>query len=365
MTLTELRPDVVTDHAVTGRSPWQLAWRRIVTDRVALASGLVVLALCALALAAPLIAAWNGHDPDEQFRDTGVTDEGLPVAPNGEFWFGTDRLGRDLFVRVLYAARVSLLVGVVATGMAALVGVVVGLLAGYYGGVVDTILPRAMDVVLSFPYLIFAIAVVSIAGPSLSATIGVIAFYSWAAIARIVRGQTLTLKEREYVEAARSMGAGDFRIMFVDILPNLLAPVIVLTTLLVPVAIVFESTLSYLGLGITPPTPSWGNLLSEAQGFYRVAWWYLSCPAVALLLTTLAFNLVGDGVRDAIDPRMERLFGRRRNARRKARGNAPGDARGDAHGDAPGDAPGDARGDAPGDARGSSRRERRRSRLEG
>ncbi|MCK2219364.1 ABC transporter permease [Actinomadura sp. ATCC 31491] len=322
MTLTELRPDIVTDRAIAGRSPWQLAWRRIRTDRVALVSGVVVLLLGALALAAPLIAAWNGHDPDVQFRDTGITDEGLPVAPNGAFWFGTDRLGRDLFVRVLYGARVSLLVGVVATGLAALVGVVVGLLAGYYGGVVDTILSRLMDVVLSFPYLIFAIAVVSIAGPSLSATIGVIAFYSWAAIARVVRGQTLSQKEREYVEAARSMGAGDFRIMFVDILPNLLAPVIVLTTLLVPVAIVFESTLSYLGLGITPPTPSWGNLLSEAQGFYRVAWWYLGFPAAALLITTLAFNLLGDGVRDALDPRTERLFSRR-GKRRKA---APGEA---------------------------------------
>ncbi|MET9247071.1 ABC transporter permease [Nonomuraea sp. NPDC003709] len=318
MTLTEIRPGAVTSQGIAGRGPWQLAWRRIRTDRVAMVSGLVVILLCALALAAPLIAAWNGHGPDDQFRDTGITAQGLPVPPNGEFWFGTDRLGRDLFIRVLYGARVSLLVGVVATGLAALVGVVVGLLAGYYGGVVDTVLSRLMDVVLSFPYLIFAIAVVSIAGPSLSATIGVIAFYSWAAIARVVRGQTLSVKEREYVDAARSMGAGDFRIMFVDILPNLLAPVIVLTTLLVPAAIVFESTLSYLGLGIVPPTPSWGNLLSEAQGFYRVAYWYLGFPAVTLLVTTLAFNLVGDGIRDALDPRMERLFSRRRRTRKGA-----------------------------------------------
>ncbi|MEV3986470.1 ABC transporter permease [Nonomuraea sp. NPDC049758] len=325
MTLTEIRPDVVTDRTIAGRSPWQLAWARIRSDRVALISGIVVVLLCLLALAAPLISAWNGHDPDEQFRDTGITDQGLPVGPNGEFWFGTDRLGRDLFIRVLYGARVSLLVGVVATGVAALIGVVIGLLAGYYGGVIDTILSRLMDVVLSFPYLIFAIAVVSIAGPSLTATIGVISFYSWAAIARVVRGQTLSLKEREYVEAARSMGAGDARIMFVDILPNLLAPVIVLTTLLVPAAIVFESTLSYLGLGIVPPTPSWGNLLSEAQGFYRVAYWYLGFPAASLLITTLAFNLVGDGIRDAIDPRMERLFSRRRRRNRRA-ASAPASA---------------------------------------
>ncbi|MBO3745062.1 ABC transporter permease [Streptosporangiaceae bacterium NEAU-GS5] len=309
MTITELR---VPAAQVTGRSPWQLAWGRLRTDRVALASAIVIVVLVTLAVCAPLIAAWNGHGPDDQFRDTGITPEGLPVPPGGEFWFGTDRLGRDLFIRVLFGARVSLLVGVVATGMASIVGVVIGLLAGFYGGVVDVILSRLIDVVLSFPYLIFAIAAVSIVGPSLAATVFVIAFYSWAAIARIVRGQTLSIKEREYVEAARSLGASDGRIMFIDILPNLLAPVIVLVTLLIPAAIVFESTLSYLGLGITPPTPSWGNLLSEAQGFYRVAWWYLTLPALTLLLTTLAFNLLGDGIRDAIDPRTERIFSRRR-----------------------------------------------------
>ncbi|MFI6325850.1 ABC transporter permease [Nonomuraea sp. NPDC050556] len=317
MTLTELRVAPAAP-AIAGRSPWQLAWLRIRTDKVALISAVVIVVLIVLAATAPLISAWNGHDPDEPFRDVGITDDGLPVGPNGQFWFGTDRLGRDLFVRVLYGARVSLVVGLVATGLAALVGVVIGLLAGYYGGVIDTLLSRLMDVVLSFPYLIFAIAVVSIAGPSLTATIGVISFYSWAAIARVVRGQTLSLKEREYVEAAKSLGAGDLRIMFVDILPNLLAPVIVLTTLLIPAAIVFESTLSFLGLGIVPPTPSWGNLLSEAQGFYRVAWWYLSFPALTLLVTTLAFNLLGDGVRDAIDPRTERLFARRRRRSRRA-----------------------------------------------
>ncbi|GII82748.1 peptide ABC transporter permease [Sphaerisporangium siamense] len=320
MTLTEMRPDSVPGKTIAGRGPWALAWARIRTDRVALTSAVVVVVLLVLAAAAPLVAQWSGHAPDDQFRDIGITDQGLPVPPNGTFWFGTDRLGRDLFVRVLYGARVSLMVGVLSTVLAAALGVAVGLLAGFYGGVVDTLLSRLMDVVLSFPYLIFAIAVVSIAGPSLTATIGVIAFYSWAAIARIVRGQTLSIKEREYIEAARSLGASDTRIMFIDILPNLLAPVIVLVTLLIPAAIVFESTLSYLGLGITPPTPSWGNLLSEAQGFYRVAWWYLTFPAGALLLTTLAFNLLGDGIRDAIDPRTERLFSRRRGIVRKKAG---------------------------------------------
>jgi peptide/nickel transport system permease protein len=285
-----------------------------------LASAAIVVLLLVLAAAAPLIAQWNGHGPDDRFRDIGMTAQGLPVAPNGTFWFGTDRLGRDLFVRVLYGARVSLVVGVLSTGLAAVLGVAVGLLAGFYGGVIDTLLSRLMDVVLSYPYLIFALAVVSIAGPSLTATVGVIALYSWAAIARIVRGRTVSIKEREYVEAARSLGASDARIMFVDILPNLLAPVIVLVTLLIPAAIAFESTLSYLGLGIAAPTPSWGDLLGEAQGFYRVAWWYLAFPAGTLLVTTLAFHLLGDGVRDAIDPRTDRLFSGRSVPSKRGRG---------------------------------------------
>ena len=167
-----------------------------------------------------------------------------------------------------------------------------------------------MDVVLSLPFLVFAIALVSVVGPSLTISIAVIAFFSWASVGRIVRGQTLSLKETEYIEAARSLGAGDARIMFVEILPNVLAPVIVYATLLIPGAIVFEATLSFLGLGVVPPTPTWGNMLAESLGFYQVAWWYVLFPAAALLLTTLAFNLLGDSVRDAFDPRGERLFRR-------------------------------------------------------
>jgi peptide/nickel transport system permease protein len=165
-----------------------------------------------------------------------------------------------------------------------------------------------MDVILSFPFLLFGIALVSISGPSLAVVIGVIAFFSWAAVGRIVRGQTISLKEREYIEAARSLGANPFRIMFVEIFPNLIAPVLVYLTLLIPSAIVFEATLSFLGLGVIPPTPTWGNMLAESLGFYQVAWWYVFFPAVALLITTLAFNLLGDSVRDALDPRGEHLF---------------------------------------------------------
>jgi len=192
--------------------------------------------------------------------------------------------------------------------LAVAAGVAVGLAAGYFRGAVDTFLARFMDVVLSFPFLLFAISLVSIVGPSLTVSIFVIAFFSWAAVGRIVRGQTLSIREKEYVEAARSLGASDLRIMFVDVLPNLMAPVIVYTTLLIPTAIVFESTLSFLGLGVVPPTPTWGNMLSDSLQFYQVAWWYVLFPGLALLTTTLAFNLLGDGVRDALDPSTERLF---------------------------------------------------------
>jgi peptide/nickel transport system permease protein len=219
-------------------------------------------------------------------------------------------------VRIAYGARISLLVGVLATVIATIFGVVVGLVAGYFGGWIDSFLARIMDIVLSFPYVLFAVALVSVLGPSVPLTVVVIAFFSWAAIGRIVRGQALSQKEKEYVEAAHSMGAGNLRIMFVDILPNLVAPVIVLSTLLIPVAIVFESSLSYLGLGVQPPTPSWGNMLSDAQAAGYESWWFWMFPMLALLITTLAFNLLGDAVRDALDPRTERIFaGRRKKAK--------------------------------------------------
>lgn len=288
---------------VQGRGPWELAWRRLRRDRVAMASAVVVLLVTAVALAAPLFARLVHHGPNQQFHDTGLTVQGLPHGPGGEFWLGTDDLGRDVFVRVVYGARISLLAGVLASVLAVAAGVVIGLAAGYFGGLIDTVLSRLMDVVLSFPFLLFAVALVSIVGPSLAISVGLIAFFSWASVGRLVRGQTLSIREKEYVEAARSLGAGDLRVMFVDVLPNLLAPVIVYTTLLIPAAIAFEATLSFLGLGVLPPTATWGNMLAESVQYYQVAWWFVIFPGLALLVTTLAFNLLGDGVRDALDPR--------------------------------------------------------------
>ncbi|WP_426566954.1 ABC transporter permease [Angustibacter sp. McL0619] len=287
---------------IEGRSPWSLAWNRLRRDRVAMISLSVILLIVLMAVFAPVFAAVTGHPPNEQYRVDGLTADGLPRPPNATFWLGTDDLGRDILVRIAYGARISLLVGVLATGLTVVVGVVMGLAAGFFGGWVDTVLARLIDVILSVPFLLVAIALVSIVGPSLLLTIVVIGFFSWASVARIVRGQVLSLRETEFVEAARSIGASNSRVMFVEILPNVLAPVIVYASLLVPVVIVVEATLSFLGLGLTPPTADWGGMISEAQSYYTTAWWFLVFPGAALLLTTIAFNLFGDGVADAFDP---------------------------------------------------------------
>jgi peptide/nickel transport system permease protein len=293
---------------IQGRSPARLAWERLRRDRAAMVSFVVIVLIALVAICAPLVAALVGHGPNDQYRDIGLTPQGLPKGPTRTFLLGTDDLGRDLLVRIAYGSRISLLVGVVSTLLSVVFGVVVGVVAGYLGGRVDTVIALIIDVVLSIPFLLAGIAIVSIVGPSLAVTITVIAFFSWSSIARIVRGQVLSIREREYVEAARSLGASDWRIMFVDVLPNVLAPVIVYTTLLIPLAVVSEATLSFLGLGVPAPTATWGGMLDGSLKYYRVAWWYLLFPGLALLITTLAFNIFGDGVRDAFDPRTDRLF---------------------------------------------------------
>jgi ABC-type dipeptide/oligopeptide/nickel transport system permease subunit len=295
--------------AIQGRGPWALAWRRLRKDRVAIGSLIVIILIFVLALAAPLVAQITGHGPNTQYRDAGALDEfGLPTGPSSRFWFGTDPLGRDVLVRTVYGARISLLVGVLSTLLTVAVGTIVGLAAGYFGGIVDMLLARLIDVILSLPFILVAVALVSVFSPGLVISILVIGFFSWASVARVVRGQVLSLKEREYVEAARSLGASNTRIMFVDILPNVMATVIIYASLLVPVVIVTQAALSFLGLGLQPPTPDWGGMLDDSRDVYEYAWWYLACPGIALVVTTLAFNLFGDGVRDALDPRTDRLL---------------------------------------------------------
>jgi peptide/nickel transport system permease protein len=315
--------------AIQGRSQWQLTWRRLRKDKVAVGSIVVIILMITFALCAPLIAALTGHPVNTAYTNTGETSAGIPVGPGVHgFLLGTDYIGRDLLVRIAYGARISLFVGLLTTAIATVAGVSLGLVAGYFGGIVDAILARFFDAALAFPYIILALALASVFHPSLAIVIGVISFFSWAGISRIVRGQTLSIREKEYIEAAKSLGAGSTRIMFLDILPNLLGPVLVLATLYIPTAVTFEATLSFLGIGIPEPAPSWGNILAEASagGFYRVAWWYVVFPAAALLITTLAFNLLGDGIRDAIDPRTERIFAAnpRRRGRRGTRGTRGG-----------------------------------------
>jgi ABC-type dipeptide/oligopeptide/nickel transport system permease subunit len=292
---------------IQGRSTWQLAWVRLKRDRAAIASAVVIVIIVLVAIFAPLFATITGHGVNEQFRTTGLTGFGLPVGPSKSFLLGTDDQGRDLMVRIAYGTRISLFVGVVATSATVALGAVLGLAAGFLGGVADTVIARLIDLVLSLPYLLFAIALVSISKPGLRIVIIVIAVFGWAAVARIVRGQVLSIREKEYIEAARSLGASSWRIMFVDVLPNLTAQLIVYATLLIPVSIVAEASLSFLGLGVPPPTADWGQMLAEAETVYQQAWWFLVFPMLALLITTLAFNILGDGVRDALDPRLERL----------------------------------------------------------
>jgi ABC-type dipeptide/oligopeptide/nickel transport system permease subunit len=299
--------DPITPRRIEGRSPWRLAFERLRRDRAAMVALGVIILVVLVALFAPLFASLTGHGVNHQYRDTGLSPQGLPFGPSQKFLLGTDDQGRDILVRIAYGARISLLVGLLATLLTVTVGTVLGLAAGYLGGIVDTVVGRVVDVVLSLPYLLFALALVSISHPGLRIVIIVIAVFGWAAIARIVRGQVLSLREKEFIEASRSLGASSWRIMFIDILPNIMAQVIVYATLLIPVSIIFEAALSFLGVGIPPPTADWGQMISESQTVYQQAWWFLLFPSIALLLTTVAFNILGDGVRDALDPRVDRL----------------------------------------------------------
>jgi ABC-type dipeptide/oligopeptide/nickel transport system permease subunit len=239
---------------------------------------------------------------------------GGPTGPSAEHPFGVDRLGRDVFTRVVYGTRVSLEVALIATGIAVFIGTAIGLLSGFYRGVVDTMFSRLIDVVLAFPILLLALGLASACSgaqgcfggliePGLSLVVMTIAIINWTYIARIVRGQVLSLREKEFVEAARSIGASDRRIILREILPNLVAPLIVYASLLIPANILLEAALSFLGVGVEAGTPSWGAMISEATSLFPDAWWFMFFPGIALLFTVLAFNLVGDGLQDALDPR--------------------------------------------------------------
>jgi peptide/nickel transport system permease protein len=302
--------------AITAKSPLQLFWRRFRADRVALASAAFIVFLVILAIAAPLIVKLLGL-PGPYAQNSNLTDAfGSPLGPSAAHPFGVDQLGEDVMSRVIYGTRVSLEVGIIGTGIATVIGVVLGLLAGYYRGWVDTLLSRFTDVVLSIPILLLGLgigAACAVRGclggaiqPGLGEILFLIALANWTYIYRIVRGLVLSLREREFVEASRALGASDLRIMFREILPNLAAPIIVYSTLLIPLNILLEAALSFLGVGIRAPTASWGQMIASATPIFNTAWWYMTFPGAALLLTVLAFNLLGDGLYDALNPRTVR-----------------------------------------------------------
>jgi peptide/nickel transport system permease protein len=274
------------------------AWKQFRRDRLALAALAAVLLLTAVALAAPWLAP---YDPAQQFFD-GLTLEGAPLPPSARFWLGTDLLGRDLLSRLIFGARTSLMIGVAANSAAVALGALVGVIAGYLRGPVGFILMRFTDLMIAFPALLLAIALAAIFAPSLWIVALVIALVNWVQVARIIYTETTGLASRDYIEATRALGAAWPRIVFRHILPHLAPTLLVWGTLGIATTVLLEATLSFLGIGVRPPTPSWGGIIYESQSYFLTAPWLVFFPGAAILLLALSFNLVGDALRDAFDP---------------------------------------------------------------
>jgi peptide/nickel transport system permease protein len=299
---------------VAARSPLQLFWRRFRRDKVALTALCFIVVLVLVSIFATPIRKLFGAPPPNVQETSALDDFGLPKGPNSQHIFGVDQIGRDVFSRVLAGAQVSLKVAFIATGLSVVIGVTMGMIAGFYRGWVDTAIARLIDILLAFPVLLLGLGLATACSskdgclggllqPGLSIVIFIIIIANWPYVARIIRGQVLSLREKEFVEASRSLGAGKLRIIFREILPNLVAPIIVYTTLFIPANILLEAALSFLGVGVQPPQASWGKMLSDATEIFDTAWWYMLFPGMALLLTVLAFNLVGDGLQDALNPK--------------------------------------------------------------
>lgn len=286
---------VQTTRAKTKERP---AWlRRFSKDGAGITGLIGVVLVVAVALLAPVITP---HDPSRQYFD-GLSDFGDPMPPSERFLIGTDPLGRDLLSRVIYGARVSLLVGVVANGVAVLIGLLVGVAAGYFRGPVETVLMRLTDVMTAFPALILAIALAAILRPSLWIVALVIALVNWVWIARAIYSQVLSIAKRDFVEAAGALGVGTVRTLFKHILPHLTSTLMVFGTLGISATVLLEASLSFLGVGVQPPTPSWGGIINESQSYFLNAPWLVIFPGAAILITSLSFNLLGEGLRDALD----------------------------------------------------------------
>jgi peptide/nickel transport system permease protein len=313
-----------TPGQIQGRSLWSIAWRRLRRDKLAMAGGVVIILLILVAVFADQIAALYGQSYADQHNSGAEAAKlldpltAMPIGPfsgiSSRFWLGiTPVSGQDIFTNLIYGARTSLVIAGLATALSLVLGVSLGVAAGFYRGWIDTVLSRTMDVLLSFPVLLFSIALITVTGfISTSATLRyavivfVLGFFSWPYIGRIVRGQVLSLREKEFVEAARSLGASNWRIMGRDIMPNIVGPILVYTTLSIPNNMLGEAGLSFLGIGVIPPTPSWGQMLSDAGRFFQIDPWYLFLPGLAIFISVLAFNLFGDGLRDALDPKSNR-----------------------------------------------------------
>ncbi|WP_198032614.1 ABC transporter permease [Mesorhizobium sp. WSM2561] len=273
-------------------------WRRLVKRPLALI-GLVIVAVV---VAGAILAPWlTGYDPNEQMFD-GLTLEGAPLPPNASFWLGTDLLGRDLLTRILFGARTSLIIGIVANGVALLIGTLVGVTAGYFRGWIGSALMRFTDLMMAFPALLLAICLAAVLQPSLWIVAMVIALVNWVQTARVIYTETSSLAEREFIDAERTIGASAPRILFRHILPHLLPTIIVWGTLGISTTVLLEATLSYLGIGVQPPTASWGNIIFENQTYFQAAPWLVFFPGAAILALALAFNLIGDALRDILDP---------------------------------------------------------------
>jgi peptide/nickel transport system permease protein/oligopeptide transport system permease protein len=312
-----------TSKGIEGRSLGQIAWMRLKRDKVAVAGAVVIVLLVLVAILAPLLVKLFGHPPNEFHQDLIDPTFQIPKGKYGgiskDYLLGVEPgTGRDVFSRIVYGARISLLVAFLATILSVGIGTVLGVTAAYFGGWVDGAISRVMDTLLAFPLLLFAIGlgailqsgegILGLSGTPLSVAVLVfiIGFFNWPYIGRIIRGQTLSLREKEFVDAARSLGATNSHIIFKQLLPNLVAPVLVYSTLIIPTNILFEAALSFLGVGVKQPTPSWGSMLADSVNTYSIDPEFMIVPGVALFLTVLAFNLLGDGLRDALDPRAGR-----------------------------------------------------------
>ena len=318
---SEAQPEAVlagVPAAIQGRSLGQIAWMRLKRDKVAIAGFVVICLLILVAIFGPWIVDALGHPPNEFHQK--LIDPSLQTPPgkfggmSKDFLLGVEPVnGRDLFSRIVYGARISLLVAFLATMLSVVLGTFFGVVAGYFGGWVDTAISRVMDAFLAFPLLLFAIALAGVvpdhgfglSGDALriGVIVFIIGFFNWPYIGRIIRGQTLSLREREFIDAARSLGARPPYIIFRELLPNIAAPILVYSTLLIPTNILFEAALSFLGVGVRPPTATWGGMLSDAVRFYTIAPYFMIIPGLAIFVTVLSFNLLGDGLRDALDPR--------------------------------------------------------------